>query len=60
MLNKTFVSDTEARIIHMVNETFVILPQFVDSCLGESHKVYSLLPEGFAYRSDMNDKWVSP
>lgn len=48
-----------AQDTRIVNGTYVILPQFVDSCLGHNYEAYPIVPDGFAYRSDTNDKWVT-
>ena len=59
-IHETLISEDEARKTKEFDGTYIILPQFFDS--RDVHKKYdrfSFVPEGFVYRSDKNDKWVS-
>ena len=44
----------------MLDDMYVILPQFFESKeVLEKYKKYPDLPEGFVYRSDKNDIWLT-
>ena len=58
-LHETLVSDDESRKTKIFNGLFVILPQFGNQNVHEKYKDYPFVPEGFVYRSDDNDKWLS-
>jgi UDP-N-acetylglucosamine 4,6-dehydratase/5-epimerase len=59
-LHESLISYDEARDVKEFDGIYVILPQFF-----ESHKVckkydkYPSVPEGFVFRSDVNDMWLS-
>jgi len=59
-LHESLISHDEARNVKEFDGIYVILPQFF-----ESHKVckkydkYPSVPEGFVFRSDVNDTWLS-
>jgi len=59
-IHETLVSEDEARATKIFDGIYVILPQFLGK---EAHKKYEKCPsvaEGFVYRSDTNDTWVTP
>jgi UDP-N-acetylglucosamine 4,6-dehydratase len=59
-LHESLISYDEARNVKEFDGIYVILPQFF-----ESHKVckkydkYPSVPEGFVFRSDVNDLWLN-
>ena len=59
-LHESLISYDEARNVKIVDGIYVIMPQFF-----ESHKIhkkydkYPSAPEGFVFRSDVNDMWLS-
>ena len=59
-IHETLISEDESRKVKVFDGCYVILPQFFES--PEVHKKYEKLPsvaEGFAYRSDTNEKWLT-
>lgn len=59
-INEVLISEEEMRNTKDYDGTYVVLPQFVET--KEVHKKYSKYPsppEGFVYRSDKNDKWIT-
>src|SRR4030042_912346 len=59
-INEIMISEEEARNTKYFNGAYVILPQFFESKdLYEKYKKYSFVPEGFIYRSDKNDIWLT-
>jgi len=59
-IHEVLVSEDEARKTKIFDGAYVILPQFIES--EEVHKEYnkySSVPEGFVYRSDTNDQWLT-
>jgi UDP-N-acetylglucosamine 4,6-dehydratase len=59
-INEVMISEEEARNTKIFNGTYVILPQFFESKdLYEKYKNCSSVPEGFIYRSDKNDMWLT-
>ncbi len=60
-LHETLISEDESRTVHDIGAYYVILPQFLFR--GKRvHEVYASYPkvtEGFSYRSDTNDWWLS-
>jgi UDP-N-acetylglucosamine 4,6-dehydratase len=59
-INEVMISEEEARNTKIFNGIYVILPQFFDSKdLYEKYKNCSSVPEGFIYRSDKNDMWLT-
>ena len=57
---ETLISEDEARQTKIFDGVYVVLPQFFES--GEVRKKYNKSPyvkEGFVYRSDKNEKWVT-
>lgn len=59
-LHENLISYDEARYTKKVNGIYVIVPRFRASN-KTSHKYdkYESVPEGFSYRSDLNDKWLT-
>jgi len=58
-VHETLVSTDEARTTKVFNGIYVILPQFFDKNVHNEYKRYPPVPEGFAYKSDTNDDWVT-
>lgn len=59
-LHESLISEDEARKTKLFNGIYVILPQFFER--HEIHKKYEgckPVPEGFIYKSDKNDKWLT-
>jgi UDP-N-acetylglucosamine 4,6-dehydratase/5-epimerase len=59
-IHETLISEDESRKVRIFNDCYVILPQFFES--PDVHKKYEKLPsvpEGFVYRSDTNEQWLS-
>ena len=59
-IHETLISEDEARSTKIFDNCFVILPQFLDDIIYKRYKKYAFVPEGFAYRSNTNDEWLSP
>ncbi len=58
-MHETLVSEDEARNVRVFDGLYVMLPQFFEK--AEAHEKYDscpLVPEGFVYRSDKNDRWL--
>lgn len=59
-INEVMISEEEARNTKLYNGIYVILPQFfVREGLLEKYKNYPSVPDGFLYRSDKNDMWLT-
>lgn len=59
-IHETLISEDEARKVKKFNDIYVILPQFFEKEeLQKKYKNYPSVPEGFVYRSDRNDKWLT-
>jgi UDP-N-acetylglucosamine 4,6-dehydratase/5-epimerase len=59
-INEVMISEEEARNTKIFNGAYVILPQFFKSKdLYEKYKKCPSVPEGFIYRSDKNDMWLT-
>jgi len=59
-VHESLVSEDEARKTRIFNGTYVILPQFYEN--KEVHDIYDAyknVPEGFVYRSDTNEQWLT-
>lgn len=59
-IHEVLISEDEARKVRIFDGVYVILPQFFES--KEAHKKYEKylsVPEGFVYRSDRNDNWLT-
>ena len=59
-INETLISEDEARKTKIYNGIYVILPPSVRRENSfKKYETYPFVPEGFTYRSDKNDKWLS-
>jgi UDP-N-acetylglucosamine 4,6-dehydratase/5-epimerase len=59
-INEILISIDEARTTKIYNGIYVILPPFFKSKeIYKKYKDFDLVPEGFFYRSDKNDKWLT-
>lgn len=60
-IHETLISEEEGRKTKIINsKIFVILPQFEwKTALFEKYKDLPSVPEGFVYRSDKNDWWLT-
>ncbi|MBP9853724.1 MAG: UDP-N-acetylglucosamine 4,6-dehydratase (inverting) [Candidatus Omnitrophica bacterium] len=59
-IHETLISEDESRKAKIFKGTYVILPQFYTQ--PKAHEVYGKykdVKEGFVYKSDTNDKWLS-
>lgn len=59
-IHEILISEDESPNAKVFNEMYIILPQFYER--KEIHKKYESYPnisEGFVYRSDKNDKWIT-
>lgn len=59
-LHETLISEDEARTTFDDAERYVVLPQFwrEDSTLVKKYDGKKFVPDGFIYRSDLNDQWL--
>jgi len=59
-MHERLVSCDEARHTKIFNDLYVILPQFFDERKSfEKYGRLPMVPEGFSYTSDTNQKWLS-
>jgi len=59
-LHENLISYDEARYTKKVNGIYVIVPRFrVSNKTSNKYDKYESVPEGFSYRSDLNDKWLT-
>ncbi len=60
-LHETLISEDEARTVYDLGNYYVILPQFLfrKKPLYEYYSKYPKVKEGFIYRSDINERWLS-
>lgn len=58
-VHEALVSENEARTTRILDGVYVILPQFSDEDVYKKYDEYPSVAEGFVYRSDTNDKWVT-
>ena len=59
-VNETLISEDEARNTKIYNGIYVILPPTVArENAFKKYNSYPYVPEGFTYRSDRNDQWLS-
>jgi UDP-N-acetylglucosamine 4,6-dehydratase len=59
-INETLISEDEARNTKIYNGLYVILPATVPrENAFKKYDSYPFVPEGFTYRSDKNEKWLS-
>ncbi len=59
-VHESLISFDEARNVKIVDGIYVILPQFFGSQrVLDKYDKYPSVPEGFVFRSDVNDMWLS-
>lgn len=59
-LHESLISYDEARNVKEFNGMYVILPQaFETTTLTTKYDHYPYVPDGFVFRSDVNDMWLS-
>jgi UDP-N-acetylglucosamine 4,6-dehydratase len=58
-IHEILISEDELRATRVLDEMYVILPQFFDKKTQEKYKDCPCVPEDFVYRSDNNDRWVT-
>lgn len=58
-IHETLVSEDEARTTKIFDGIYVVLPQFFGQDVYEKYEKCLSVPDGFAYRSDTNDEWVT-
>jgi len=59
-INETLISEDEARNTKIYNGIYVILPSTIQmENAFRKYDSHPFVPEGFTYRSDRNDKWLS-
>lgn len=59
-VHETLVSEDEARNTKIFDDIYVVLPQFViKKEAEEKYKPFPFVLEGFVYRSDKNEKWLT-
>jgi UDP-N-acetylglucosamine 4,6-dehydratase len=59
-VHETLISEDEARKTKIFNGMYVITPQFYENeAVRNFYDKYPLVPEGFIYRSDKNDVWLT-
>lgn len=60
-IHEVLISEDEARKTKVFNGTYVILPQFFESAeVHDKYAKYPFVPKGFVYRSDKNERWLTP
>lgn len=58
-IHETLISEDESRKTKIVDDVYVILPQFFENKkIHNKYKKYPYVSEGFVYRSDRNDRWL--
>ena len=59
-IHETLISEDEVRRVKMLNGMYAILAQFYESVeLHKKYDQYPSPPQGFVYRSDTNERWLS-
>lgn len=59
-IHETLISEDESGSVRNFNGIYVLLSQFfINRKARNKYKRYSLVPDGFVYRSDKNNKWFS-
>ena len=59
-LHESLVSYDEARNVKIFDRIYVIVPQFYESQrVHEKYDKFPSVPEGFVFRSDVNDMWLT-
>ena len=59
-VHETLISEDEARTAKMFDGIYAILPQFYENAgVHSKYEDMPSVPEGFIYRSDKNDEWLT-
>lgn len=59
-IHETLISEDESRQTRIFDGMYVILPQFFESVkVRKKYDKYPSMKDGFIYRSDKNEKWVT-
>lgn len=59
-LHEVLISEDESAKVRIFDGAYVVLPQFFESQeVHERYKDYPSVPEGFIYRSDKNQEWLT-
>lgn len=59
-IHESLISEDESRKTKHFKSLYVILPQFlVNRAIPKKYNEYQSVPEGFVYRSDKNDSWLT-
>jgi UDP-N-acetylglucosamine 4,6-dehydratase/5-epimerase len=59
-IHETLISEDESRTVKAIDGGYVILPQFFETQkIHELYSAYPSVPEGFIYRSDVNQQWLT-
>lgn len=59
-IHETLISEDEARTAKMFDGIYAILPQFYENAgVHSKYEDMPSVPEGFIYRSDKNDDWLT-
>lgn len=59
-VNETLISEDEARMTKVFDGIYVVLPQFFEGEeVHEKYKKCLFVEEGFSYRSNTNDNWLT-
>lgn len=59
-IHESLISEDESRNAKIFNGLYVLLPQsFNTSIILKKYNKYPFVPEGFTYRSDTNDCWLT-
>jgi len=59
-LHESLVSYDEARNVRIFDGLYIIMPQFSENnAVRMKYEGCPLVPEGFVFRSDVNDQWLS-
>lgn len=59
-IHEILISEDEARKTIVFDGIYIILPQFFESpVLHRKYERYQFVPDGFVFRSDKNEKWLT-
>ena len=59
-LHESLISEDEIRKTKVFDGIYIILPQFIENQgIHKKYDKYSFVSEGFVYRSDKNDDWLT-
>lgn len=59
-MHEVLISDDDMRHTKLFGNIYVIFPQFFEKrSLHKKYSKFDFVPQGFAYRSDKNDKWLT-